>query len=176
VDVVAGPQKSISSNIFLKAMERNYSHGTNIKWASTNNVFFKSNVIRNKINFNKKLNKIGGEDQLFFHTLFKIGKKFFWNSKAIVYELSNNKRENFKWFYRRNLRYGASSIIIYRKLYGNFFGNFIILIKLFKDFFGILRNLFKIFIDKKYLILLLMYAIRVLGIFMGLFGYQLKEY
>jgi succinoglycan biosynthesis protein ExoM len=176
VDVVTGPQKSLSSNFLLKVMDRNHPHGSNVRWASTNNVFFKSNVIKNNINFNVKLNKTGGEDQLFFNELSKSGKLFFWNSRAIVYELKNNKRENFKWFYKRNLRYGASSIIIYRNLYGNFFGNFIIVIKLVKDFFELIKSLFKIFIDKKYLILSLMYTIRILGTLMGFFGYQIREY
>ena len=123
-DIVTGPQFSKSNNLFLKVIERNFKNGSKIKWASTNNVFFKSSTIKNNLKFSSLLNKTGGEDQLFFLNLFKIGKNFYWNSHAPVYELRDQKRENFMWFFKRNLRYGTSSIIIYRNLYGVFYGNF----------------------------------------------------
>ena len=65
-DIVTGPQFSKSNNLFLKVMERNFKNGSKIKWASTNNVFFKSSTIKNNLKFSSLLNKTGGEDQLFF--------------------------------------------------------------------------------------------------------------
>ena len=176
VDIVTGPQFSKSNNLFLKVMERNFKNGSKIKWASTNNVFFKSSVIKNNIKFSSLLNKTGGEDQLFFLNLFKIGKTFYWNSHAPVYEFRDQKRENFMWFFKRNLRYGTSSIIIYRNLYGVFYGNFLILTKLIYDFIKLFLSLFNIFKSKKYLFSSLMYFIRIIGVVLGLFGYQAKEY
>ena len=165
VDIVTGPQLSKSNNLLLKVMERNFKDGSKIKWASTNNVFFKSSAIKNNIKFSSKLNKIGGEDQLFFLNLFKIGKTFYWNSYAPVYEFNNQKRENFKWFFRRNLRYGTSSIIIYRELYGNLYGNFLVSIKLIYDLIKFFINLIKVFKSKKYFFASLMHLIRIIGIF-----------
>ena len=176
VDIVTGPQFSKSNNLFLKVMERNFKNGSKIKWASTNNVFFKSSTIKNNLKFSSLLNKTGGEDQLFFLNLFKIGKTFYWNSHARVYELRDQKRENFMWFFKRNLRYGTSSIIIYRNLYGVFYGNFLILTKLVYDFIKLFLSLFNIFKSKKYLFSSLMYFIRIIGVVLGLFGYQSKEY
>ena len=176
VDIVTGPQLSKSNNLLLKAMERNFKNGSKVKWASTNNVLFKSSVIRNNLKFSSKLNKIGSEDQLFFLNLFKIGKTFYWNSHAPVYEFKNQKRENFKWFLKRNLRYGTSSIIIYRELYGDLYGNFIVSIKLFYDLIKFLLNFLKVFKSKKYFFSSLMHLFRIVGILLGLFGYQIKEY
>ena len=80
------------------------------------------------------------------------------------------------WFFKRNLRYGTSSIIIYRNLYGVFYGNFLKLKKLIYDFIKLFLSLFNIFKSKKYLFSSLMYFIRIIGVVLGLFGYQAKEY
>ena len=176
-DVVAGPQISQSKNIFLKIMERSQFHGIKIKWASTNNVFFKLSAIKNKVKFSNKLNRIGGEDQLFFLELNKLGKKIFWNSHAPVYELIDKKRENFKWFLKRNLRYGTSSVIIYKTIYGNINGYFILLVKLINDLYRLLDSLLKsLLFSKKDFFLFIMYNIRILGVLLGLLGFQIKEY
>ena len=92
-DIIAGPQISKSNNILLKLMERHQSHEIRTNWASTNNVFFKVSVLRNRIVFSNRLNYVGGEDQLFFLSLNKIGKKIFWNSKAPVFEMINKKEK-----------------------------------------------------------------------------------
>tara|TARA_B100000963_G_scaffold285065_2_gene253954 strand:- start:793 stop:1671 length:879 start_codon:yes stop_codon:yes gene_type:complete len=177
VDIVGGPQITKSNNIFLRIMERNFRNKQEIKWASTNNVIFKSNILKNDINFNNKLNNIGGEDQLFFLSLNKIGKKIFWNPDAPVFELSDKKRENLKWFIKRNLRYGSSAVIIYKSLYGNFLGYLILLIKLMNDFRKLIIFLIKtLFLSKKNFYSFLMYKARILGVFFGLLGFQIKEY
>ena len=176
-DIVTGPQISQSKNIFLKIMERNQAHATKTKWASTNNVFFKLSAIKNKVKFSNKLNRIGGEDQLFFLELNKLGKKIFWNSHAPVYELIDKKRENFKWFLKRNLRYGTSAVIIYKTIYGNINGYFILLVKLINDLYRLLNSLLKsLLFSKKDFFLFIMYNIRILGVLLGLLGFQIKEY
>ena len=75
-DIVTGPQFSKSNNLFLKVMERNFKNGSKIKWASTNNVFFKSSTIKNNLKFSSLLNKTGGEDQLFFLNYLKLVRLF----------------------------------------------------------------------------------------------------
>ena len=132
-DIITGPQISKSNNIFLKLMERHKPHEIRTNWASTNNALFKVSVLRNRIVFSNKLNHVGGEDQLFFLNLNKIGKKIFWNSKAPVFEIRNKKRENLRWFIKRNLRYGTSAVIIYKSLYGDVAGHFVLFLKLIND-------------------------------------------
>jgi len=176
-DIITGPQISKSNNIFLKLMERHHSHESSINWASTNNVFLKTSAIRNKFIFSNELNKIGGEDQLFFSILNKIGKKIFWNSDAPVYELRNKDRENLKWFVKRNLRYGASSVIIYKSLYGSIIGFLALIVKLINDLSKMIFFFTKsLFFSKNCFYLTIMYKMRIIGLFIGLVGFQLKEY
>lgn len=176
-DIITGPQISKSKNIFLKIMERKHDHAKEVKWASTNNVFFKKSVLRNKTKFSLALNNIGGEDQLFFLELNKLGKKIYWNSNAPAFELVDKKRENFFWFCKRNLRYGASSAIIYKTLRGSFLGTNLILLKILSDFSNSLIYLIKSFIfPKKNIFLSLMYLLRVIGCFVGITGLQIEEY
>ena len=66
IDIVTGPQISKSKNILLRIMERNCDHAKEVKWASTNNVFFKKSVLKNKIKFSLALNNIGGKINYFF--------------------------------------------------------------------------------------------------------------
>lgn len=176
-DIITGPQISKSNNIFLKLMERHQPHEIRTNWASTNNVFFKVSVLRNRIVFSNKLNHVGGEDQLFFLSLNKIGKKIFWNSKAPVFEMSNRNRENLRWFIKRNLRYGTSAVTIYKSLYGVVAGHFVLFIKLINDLKRLILCIIKLlFFSKKNFYLLIMYKMRILGLFMGLLGLQIKEY
>lgn len=177
IDIVTGPQISKSKNIFLRIMERDCDHAREVKWASTNNVFFKKSVLKNKIKFSLALNNIGGEDQLFFLELNKLGKKIYWNSNAPVFELVDKKRENLGWFCKRNLRYGASSIIIYKTLRGSFLGTNLILLKILSDFINSFIYLIKSsFLSKKNFFISLMYFLRVIGCLIGFTGLQIKEY
>tara|TARA_E500000178_G_scaffold342408_1_gene387602 strand:- start:7399 stop:8280 length:882 start_codon:yes stop_codon:yes gene_type:complete len=177
IDIVSGPQISVSNNIYMKVLERHETHKLQIRWASTNNIIFRKKAIENSFIFEKELNQIGGEDQLFFLQLNKIGKRIIWNKKALVYELRDKKRENFNWFFKRNLRYGASSNIIYKKLYGFAVGNFFIFFKILKDFTYSFIHLIKaISLNKKDFFKSIMYMTRVIGCLMGILRIQIKEY
>ena len=176
-DIVTGPQISKSKNILLRIMERENDHAKEVKWASTNNVFLKKSALNNKIKFSLKLNNIGGEDQLFFLELNKLGKKIYWNSNAPVFELVDKKRENLAWFCKRNLRYGASSTIIYKTLRGSFLGTILIFFKILSDFNNSLIYLIRSSLfSKKNFIISLMYFLRVIGCLIGFTGLQIKEY
>jgi len=114
---------------------------------------------------------------LFFLSLFKIGKTFYWNTHAPVYEFRDQKRENFKWFIKRNLRYGTSAVIIYKSLYGNVVGYFVLFIKLINDLKRLAIYMIKsLFFSKKNFYLFIMYKMRVIGLLIGLLGFQIKEY
>ena len=176
-DIVTGPQISKSKNILLRIMERENDHAKEVKWASTNNVFLKKSALNNKIKFSLKLNNIGGEDQLFFLELNKLGKKIYWNSNAPVFELVDKKRENLAWFSKRNIRYGASSTIIYKTLRGSFLGTILIFFKILSDFNNSLIYLIRSSLfSKKNFIISLMYFLRVIGCLIGFTGLQIKEY
>ena len=93
-NIITGPQihrkhreskeKVNYSDFFEK---KNYGL-TLAKWASTKNVFFKYDILKQKnLSFDIKLNKFCmGEDQLFFSILNKMGNKILWYEKIIVFE------------------------------------------------------------------------------------------
>ena len=99
-------------------MERNFKNNSNLRWASTNNVLIKKNII-NKENpsFDDEIQKIGGEDQLFFWLLRNKGYKIGWNSKSKVFDKSEKNRINFMWFLKRSFGYGCSADHINKKIF-----------------------------------------------------------
>ena len=106
-----------------------------------------------------------------------MGFKIMWNTKALVIEGKNNKRENFFWFLKRNFRYGASSNIIYKKTYGLIFGLVFLLVKFLLDFVMFVLSLLSLItLTKKSFYKVSMYLFRILGLIYGLLGFQYKEY
>ena len=177
VDIVGGPQLTKSKSLFLNLLIREEKHGSNIKWVSTNNCLVKEKIFKKRLFFEKKMNLTGGEDQLFFYELYKMGFRIKWNSKATVTEGTDEKREKFIWFFMRNLRYGTSSVLIYKKTHGILKGTLMSLIKSFSDFVrSILYLFFSVLNLKKFLTLFVMYFSRFVGVYMGLLGKQIKEY
>ena len=178
VDIITGPQISKSKKFFIKVLERENKHLAKVDWAATNNVFAKKKAITNSnIKFSQKLNKIGGSDQLFFLTLNKNGKKIIWNENAIVTELRDKKRENFRWFLRRNIRYGTSSIVIYSELYGFVSAIFICIIKSFSEFLRFLFYFFTILLNLKLnFFKSIQFLTRSIFTFIGIFGFKFSEY
>lgn len=157
-NIITGPQihkkyigpeeKLINYSDFFE--KKNYGFAL-VKWASTNNVFFKYNILKKKnLLFDIKLNKFGmGEDQLFFSTLNKMGNKILWYDKIIVLETIHSSRGTFLWLKSRSFRLGVLGHYIDKKLYGNFFGYFINYLK--SMFFLILsiNYFFFLFINNK---------------------------
>ena len=89
VEIIGGPQLTKSHSLFSNLLIRDEKHEAKIKWVSTNNCFVKKIVLKNNLNFSKKLNLIGGEDQLFFMLQNKKGFEVSWNQKAKVFEEKN---------------------------------------------------------------------------------------
>ena len=176
-DIIGGPQFSKSKSLTSKLLEREEKHGSNVRWVSTNNCIVKSKVLETKINFDQKMNHIGGEDQLFFLKLNRMGFKMMWNTKAVVIEEKNNRRENFLWFLKRNFRYGASSNLIYKKAYGLMVGLSFLVVKFLLDFAMLTLSLLGLItLTKKSFYKVSMYFCRILGLIFGLLGFQYKEY
>jgi hypothetical protein len=106
-----------------------------------------------------------------------MGFKMMWNTKAVVIEEKNNKRESFLWFLKRNFRYGASSNLIYKKAYGLIVGLSFLLAKFLLDFIMLSISLLGLItLTKKSFYKVLMYLCRILGLIFGLLGFQYKEY
>ncbi len=163
-NIVSGPQIYTSTKPFLKVFERNYPQGKKIYWASTNNVFFKKKILKNKINFSKKVSKYGyGEDQLFFSKMSKNGEVIKWN-KNPVYEITDKNRESYSWFVMRNFNYGLTGILIDKELY-NFFTAY--LLNILKAFLNLILSIIYFFfipLDKnKNLFKSIAFFIRFLG-------------
>ena len=149
-DVVSGPQISLSKQTHHLTFERNFENRKKIKWASTNNVFFKRKILKNNILFSKKVSKYGfGEDQLFFLKISKLGHKIIWNKKNQVFEQINKNKEVFMWFLLRNYKYGLTGYLIDKELYGGVNGIFVNITKIIYNLFMMIIIFFKIIIQPK---------------------------
>ena len=178
VDILTGPQISKNKNIYFKVLERRNNHLSKVSWGATNNIFIKKKVlVVSKLKFSEKLKYIGGSDQLFFLKLNNKGHKIIWNDKSTVYELPDNKRENFNWFLKRNIRYGTSSVIIYKELYGLVNGYFLCFCKSIYEFTKFIFYLFLIFFDFKLnFFRSVQFFVRSLSTLAGIFGLRYYEY
>jgi glycosyltransferase involved in cell wall biosynthesis len=150
-DVITGPQKyerktSISSNNFSKIFEKKYTNNLRrVKWAASNNVFFKCNILHELKNFNfdKNLNKFGiGEDQLFFSIINKFGYKIYWSKNVYVTEKMHSHRININWVKERSKRLGILGHYLDMKLYGKFTGY---LFNYLKSFYFLLLSILHFF-------------------------------
>jgi succinoglycan biosynthesis protein ExoM len=150
-DVITGPQKyerktSISSNNFSKIFEKKYTNNLRrVKWAASNNVFFKYNILHELKNFNfdKNLNKFGiGEDQLFFSIINKFGYKIYWSKNVYVTEKMHTHRINIDWVKERSKRLGILGHYLDMKLYGKFTG---CLFNYLKSFYFLLLSILNFF-------------------------------
>ena len=108
----------------------------------------KKAIINSNIKFSQKLKKLWIRPIIFLKSQQK-RKKNNLNENAIVTEFKDKKRENFIWFLRRNIRYGASSIVIYTELYGFVNAVFICTIKSFSEFLKFLFYFSTIFLNLK---------------------------
>ena len=167
--IVTGPQIFKSKITFFRILERRFRQGDTIRWASTNNVFFKKSLLQNKLLFSTKVIKYGyGEDQLFFSKLSKNGEKIKWHNNK-VYEIVGKERKNLSWFLKRNFSYGLTGYLIERELYGNIYGIFVNLFKsLIYLFYLVIYLAIIIFNPKKYFLLSMSNLLRVCGRIIGL--------
>lgn len=175
VKIVGGPQIFQTRKKYIKSLELNYSHGEKVRWVSTNNVFFKKEVLNNNLIFEKKLNKIfQGEDQLFFSQLNKLGYTLRWNSKSYVKEYLNLNKNNFNWFLSRNFKYGLAGGFIDIKLYGTVFGNMMNFLKLIYNFLKLLTYMPRVLFNKIYFFNCLGIVLRIFGRLIFLLGLKKK--
>jgi len=155
-EVVTGPQiykKKITSNKIVKNnfaefFEKKINNSiSKVKWAASNNVFFKYDIINNQnVSFDKNLNKFGiGEDQLFFSLLNKKGFKIYWSKKVKVYEKTHKHRSNVEWLMERSYRLGILGHYIDIKLNGKFLGYLINYLKSLYYFINAIYKLLFIF-------------------------------
>ena len=180
VDIIGGPQNhnTTDSNTknYFKLIEPEYKHKQKIKWAATNNVFFRNEILKDKnIKFDNKLDKIGGSDQLFFYNLWAKGYKLVWNKRAIVTENMHVNRKKINWFLKRNFRYGYSGHFIDICVHKLFLGKLISLIKIF--IYGVMffLSLLLIFTKNKKA-LPLFYLAKFSGRIYALVGFKIFKY
>jgi hypothetical protein len=180
-DVAGGPQlHRVKNKLYSKLfniIEPNRYHEQKVDWIATNNAFFKSKVLANKnLFFDVNLKNIGGSDQLFFKKLYQQNLTFRWNLKSIVIEDIQTERENFKWFLKRNLRYGYSGSYIDKSIYGSKLG---ITLNIFKALYLLFLSLFfflLFFLNNYNFYKSIFYFYRSLGRFSSLISYKPKKY
>ena len=128
-DVITGPQKYEKKNNYSHLFEKKYNDNlVEVKWAASNNVFLKFDIINDKRTaiFDKNLNKFGmGEDQLFFTAIRKLGYKIYWSKKIFVTEKVHKHRSNITWIKERSKRLGILGHYLDIKLHGKFIGYFL---------------------------------------------------
>lgn len=176
--IITGPQITLSNNIFQKVLERNEKHLSEVNWAATNNLFLDSSILKNStLRFDEKMHETGGSDQLFSMFLSK-NNKILWNSDAKVYEMEQVKRNNFKWFLKRNLRYGTTSNYIYTQRYGYLIGSLYCAVKLLKEIFLCNYFFIKFFLsfNNVNFYFSVMFFIRSIGTFLSFFGFSVSSY
>lgn len=177
-DVITGPQISKSQNIYEIVLERKIKNFSKVKWAATNNVFMKSNIIKKtSINFDNQLSKLGGSDQVFFYRLYNKGITIKWNENSKVYENRDQNKTNLSWFIKRNIRYGSSSKILYLKIFRPFKAYVYISLKIISELLRFL--LFGLLIPlsiKKHSLISFQYIIRAISTFLSLFNFKYQEY
>lgn len=176
--IVSGPQNSSNKNIYYDLLKPNHNNLNKISWCATNNVILKSNILRKiKIQFDTRLNNIGGSDQLFFRKLNIIGFEIRWNKKNPIIENYQKDRDNIYWFIKRIFRYSSSSVLIDRYSLGILKGLSVSFIRVIYYFIKFLINLIFIFINPKlYFLKSLNYLIRSISVVLGLLGIFPKRY
>mgnify|MGYP001194942230 CR=1 FL=1 len=123
-DIVTGPQIYLNKKVsnYSKLFEKNYGNKKiyNVQWAASNNVLINYKIIKkNKLFFDKKLNKFGvGEDQLFFSKLNSYGSKIYWSKDIKVFENIHKHRLKLDWLIRRSFRLGVAGYYIDISVYG----------------------------------------------------------
>ncbi len=171
-NIVTGPQihkkkiKSQDNSInYSDFFEKKNNDLTTTQWAATNNVFFKYNILkRNDLKFDINLNKFGGEDQLFFSMLNKMGNKIYWHEKIIVYETTHANRNKISWLKMRSFKLGIIGHYIDKKLYGKFFGYSINYLKfIFFLFLSIIYLFLSVTNNKKNKVFFIYYIYRACG-------------
>ena len=178
IDIVTGPQIPKTKNEFVKLLSRKKKNKSKIKWAATNNVIFRQDIIKKeKIKFSNKLFQIGGSDQLFFMQLSRKGYKIEWCSDLKVFENIPKKRQTLDWFVKRNFRYGVSSKIIYTSAYGIILGSAFLVFKFIYELVLSLSYLLILPLNRKInFFKFLMYFTRSFGTIIGTFGFKNKKY
>tara|TARA_Y100000741_G_scaffold364676_1_gene356497 strand:+ start:1548 stop:2456 length:909 start_codon:yes stop_codon:yes gene_type:complete len=178
-NIITGPQiykKNYSKKIknlgelFEKKVKENKS---NVNWAASNNVIIKKNIIlKEKIYFDKNLNKFGiGEDQLFFLKFNKLGYNIIWSKDIKVYEKVHFHRTDGKWVIDRSYRLGVLGNYIDKKIYGKVIG---FIINYLKFFYYIVYSILSLlnFFQKNYFYMFLNFFFRSIGRFLGPFVFK----
>ena len=175
-DVVTGPQIYLNKKIinYSQLFEKDYGDNKicHVRWAASNNVLINYKIIKkNKLFFDKKLNKFGvGEDQLFFSNISNIGYKIFWDKNVKVYEKIHHHRQNRKWLIERSYRLGVLGHYLDKKEYGNFTG---LCLNYLKSIYYLFKSVIYIFyFNNNYLEKILNYFIRFYGRLIGPFIFK----
>ena len=179
-DIVGGPQihetRDKKYKDYYNFLEPKYKDKKKIRWAATNNCFFKKRFLeRTGVIFDERLRNIGGSDQLFFQELNRLGLLILWNKNSKVYEYSQSNRENLWWFLRRNFRYGNSGLMIDTKLNGKLIGTLISIPKIFILLIFSILSFLNVFKSKNF-ILSLFYLSRMAGRCASLLRIKINKY
>lgn len=121
-DVVAGPVKSIFPSGAPEWFERSgvftmespeFEEGREMPWCATNNTVIRRNVVDAVPGgFDRKFDKMSGEDSDFFLRARLAGCRIVWTKEATVCEYLQPERLRSRWVFRRAIRSGNSRALV----------------------------------------------------------------
>ncbi len=115
VDIATGPVIGVTGTTPPKQVKVKRETGTIPRYVATNNVLFKSDLIKNGLKFDPYFNFIGSEDQDFFHRAGEQGFSRIWCAEALVYEIGSPERSTHKYHVYRSYSGGITNVLFYRK-------------------------------------------------------------
>ncbi len=109
-DIAVGPvfpvlEEGTPSHISYWFRKRNLPEGTSISFYYSGNCIIKTEfILKNKLRFDNRFNKTGGEDTYFGVIALNKGARIFWSRNAIAYETIPKTRTNLRWLLFRQYR------------------------------------------------------------------------
>lgn len=97
----------------------NYGDGQKLPRAGTGNVLIKAQVVRESgLRFDDRLALVGGEDELFFIELVRLGYSIYWHNSSQITEFVHQDRLTLHWLAWRSLCFG-NSLVKARSIYNS---------------------------------------------------------
>ena len=119
-DVVLGPVRAEYSSNCPLWMRHGDFHSTKPAWVKGEIITgYTCNVLFNRtakaiagLRFRADLGRTGGEDTVFFSTVYKAGGRIVYAPEALVTEEVPADRANFAWLFKRRYRYGQTHALL----------------------------------------------------------------
>ncbi len=125
-DVILGPVRAFYDSSCPEWMRKGDFHSTKPVWVNERIITgYTCNVMFNRtaksiagLRFRVDLGRTGGEDSVFFTTIYKAGGKIAYSPDALVTETVPANRASLGWLFKRRYRYGQTHGLLLREELG----------------------------------------------------------